>query len=126
MHLINHACRIAVLIALASPPLRAQQTGRTVTMTGRVSGVAAVSAPKAARVIKGDAKVSAEAAGTQGLIISLSGRRGGKALIEIPVLLRSNVDFALTVSGTASGSTLSGLYVIKVGRAGAFVYPGGR
>jgi hypothetical protein len=93
-------------------------------MTGRVSGVATVSAAAAAKVIKGDAQVSAQSAGAQTLILSFSGRCGGEALIEFPLQLRSNVDFDLIVSGTASGATLSGLHVVGVRRAGEFVYPG--
>ena len=124
MHLVKHACQIAAFVALASLPLRAQQAGGAVTMTGRVSGVAAVSATSDSKVIKGDARVSAGGAGAQGLILSFSGRCGGETLVEFPVQLRSNVDFDLNVSGTASGATLSGLYVTEVGRAGAFVHPG--
>jgi hypothetical protein len=93
-------------------------------MTARVSDVAAVKAASAAKVIKGEAQVSAEAAGVQGLILSFSGRHGGETQIEIPVQLRSNVSFALTVSAAESGATPSGLYVIEVGTAGPFVYPG--
>jgi hypothetical protein len=97
MHLINCACRIAALVALASLPLRAQQASGTVTVTGQVSTVATISAGPAARVVKGEARVAPEAGGAQGLVISLSGPRGGATQVEIPVQLRSNADFAFIV-----------------------------
>lgn len=124
MHPIKHTCRIAIFVVLASLPLRAQQASGTVTMSARVSGVANVSAASAAKVIKGDAQVSAQFAGAQGLILSFSGRHGGETMIEIPLQLRSNVDFALIVYCTANGATLSGLHVVEVRRAGEFVHPG--
>jgi hypothetical protein len=124
MSFITQACRIGVFVALASLPFRAQQASGTATATGRVSAVAAVSAGAAARVVKGDAQISAEAAGAQGLILSMAGTRGGETRIEIPVQLRSNVDFALTASFKTRGATLCALSVVEVGRAGAFVYPG--
>jgi hypothetical protein len=52
MHLNNYACRIATFVALASRPLRAQQAGGAVTMTGQVGGVATVSAAADAKVLK--------------------------------------------------------------------------
>lgn len=124
MHFISHACRIAAFTALASLSPCAQEARGTVTVTGRVSSVAAVSAGSAARVVKGDAKVSAEAAGTQGLVLSINGRRGGETEIEVPVRLRSNVALALTASYTKQGAKLSALSVVEVEGAGPFVYPG--
>ncbi|MDQ3803600.1 MAG: hypothetical protein M3416_07205 [Acidobacteriota bacterium] len=124
MRFITHACRTTLFVALASLPLSAQRAKGTVTVTGRVSAVAAVSAKSAARVVKGDAQVSTQAVGAHELVISLSGPRGGETQIEIPVQLRSNVAFALIASCASEGAVPSGLYVIEVGRAGAFVYPG--
>lgn len=124
MHLINCACRIAALVALASLPLRAQQARGTVTVTGQVSAVATIYAGPAARVVKGEARVVPEAGGAQGLVLSLSGPRGGATQVEIPVQLRSNADFALIASWTTKGTTLSALSVREVRAAGAFVYPG--
>ena len=123
MHFITHACRITIFVALMSLPLRAQHASGTATMTGHVSAVAAVSAGSAARVVKGDAQISSEADGAQGLVLSLSGTRGGETQIEIPIQLRSNADFALIASCRTRGVTLS-LSVIEVGGAGVFVYPG--
>jgi len=124
MQFITHTCLIAAFVTLGSLPLSAQQASGSVTVKGQVSAVAAVSARSAARVVKGDARVSSESAGTHGLTLSLSGARGGETQVEIPVQLRSNAEFALTASCTTRGTTLSGLYVVEVGRAGASVYPG--
>jgi hypothetical protein len=124
MRFITHTCRIAAFVALASLPLSARQSGGGVTMTGRVSGVVAVSAGPPARVLKGDARVSAQAAGVQELTLSLSGPQGGDAQVDIPVQLRSNVHFALNASCMTRGATLSGLRVVEVGRPGESVYPG--
>ena len=124
MLFVSHACRIAVFTALASLSPCAQQAGGTVTVTGQVSSVAAVSAGSPARVVKGDAKVSVEAAGMQGLVLSISGRRGDETEIEIPVQLRSNVALALTASYAARGAKLSALSVVEVEGAGPFVHPG--
>lgn len=124
MQFIAHMCRIAALVALAPLTLRAQQAGGTVTVTGRVSAVAAVSGGSAARVVKGAAQVSARAIRADEFVLSLSGPRGGETQIEIPVQLRSNVAFGLTASCASEGATLSGLYVVEVGRAGTFVHPG--
>ena len=124
MRFIALIYRIAAFVALASLPLSAQQAKGTVTVKGHVSAVAAVSAGSAARVLKGDAQVSAQAAGAHELVLSLSGPRGGETQIEIPIQLRSNVEFALLASCTTRGATLSALYVVEVGRVGAFVYPG--
>lgn len=124
MHFIAHACRIAFFVALASLPLRAQRPSGTATATGQVSAVAAVSAKSAVRVVKGDAQVFAEAVGAQGLILSLSSRRGGETQIDIPIQLRSNADFAVIASWKTRGATLSALSVIEVDGAGALVYPG--
>src|SRR3712207_2662824 len=118
MRCIALAYRIAAFVALAAPPLSAQQAGGTVTVKGQVSAVAAVSAASAARVVKGDTQVSAQALGAQSLVVSLSGPRGGETQIELPVQLRSNAEFALLASCTTRGATLSGLYVVEVGRAG--------
>lgn len=124
MLVVTHVCRVALFVALASLPLRAQQARGSVTMTGQVSAVAAVAAKSTARVLKGDAQVSAEAAGAHEVILSLSGPRGGETQIEIPIQLRSNVAFALTASWTARGGTLSALSVVEIHAAGAFVHPG--
>jgi hypothetical protein len=124
MQFIARTCLIAALVALASPPLTAQQSGGTVTVKGQVSAIAAVSAGSVTRVVKGEAELSAEAVGAQMLVLSLSGTRGGQTEIEIPVQLRSNADFALTASCATRGTALSALHVVEVGGAGAFVYPG--
>jgi len=124
MRLITRTCRIAALVAVASLPLCAQQAGGTITVTGKVSSVAAVTAGSAARVVKGDAKVSAEATGARGVVLSITGTHDREAEIEIPVQLRSNDDFALTASCETEGVTLSALSVVEVGGAGALVYPG--
>lgn len=124
MRLVNRACRIATLVLLASLPARAQHAGGSVTVTGQVSAVAMVSAGSPARVVKGDARVSSGSDGTQKLVLSLSGRRGGETQVEIPIQLRSNANFILSASCVTRGATLSTLSVVDVGRAGAFVYPG--
>jgi hypothetical protein len=124
MRLVNCVCRIAVFVVLVSLPLRAQHAGGAVTATGQVSAVAAVSAGLAARLVKGDAQISSESDGARGLILSLSGPRGGETQIEIPAQLRSNSDFALIASCTTKGTRLSALSVVEVGGAGAFVYQG--
>lgn len=124
MKFIVHTWLIAVFVALAALPLPAQQAGGRVTVTGKVSALAAVSPGSAARVLKGDARVSAEAAGVQGLILSLSGSRGGVIEVEVPVQLRSNAEFALAASCVTRGATLSALSVVEVGKEGPLVYPG--
>jgi hypothetical protein len=124
MRLINYASRIAALVMLASFPVRAQQAGGAITASGHVSAIAAVSAKSGARVIKGDALVSVEAAGARELVLSLSGRHGGEAQIEIPIQLRSNADFALNASWTTKGATLTALSVVGMGGAGEFVLQG--
>jgi hypothetical protein len=120
MQFIAYTCRIVLFVGLASLPLSAQQTA---TVTGHVSGVVAVSVGSPARVLEGDAQVSAQAAGVQHLVLSLSGTRGGETRIDIPVQLRSNVGVTLMASCTTSGATLSAFHVAEVGGAGAFVYP---
>src|SRR3712207_5890755 len=107
MRLTVHMCLIAIFVALAAPPLSARQSGAGVTMAGQVSAVVAVSAGPPARVVKGDARVSAEAAVMRELLLSLSGPRGGETQVDIPVRLRSNAAFALIASCTTRGVTLS-------------------
>jgi hypothetical protein len=121
MNFITRLSRIAVIILLAPLSLSAQQGG--VTVTGQVSAVVAVSASPDARVLKGEAQVSAANLGVHTLSITLSGLSGGETQVEIPVRLRSNVDFTLAASCATSGASLSALSVVEVG-AGAFVYPG--
>lgn len=121
---LTHACRVAVIVAIAALPLRAQHAGGRVAATGRVSGVAAVSAGSAGQVMKGDAQVSAGSNGAHGLVLSLSGARGGETQLELPVQLRSNVRFGLIASCATGGTRLSSLSVVEVGGAGQFVHPG--
>ncbi|HEV3470993.1 MAG TPA: hypothetical protein VG148_16840 [Pyrinomonadaceae bacterium] len=123
MYSITYPCRVAVFVVLAALPLRAQHAGGTVTVTGRVSAVAAVSAGSAARVVEGDARVSARTDGARGLVVSVSGTRGGETRLELPIQLRSNVGFALTASCVTGGAALSALSV-EVSDAGEFVHPG--
>jgi len=124
MSSLNCACRIALLVALASLPLRAQQTGGRVRVSGQISGVAAAAAGPAARVSKGGARVSTAGSGVRGLVFTLSGTRGGETQIELPVQLRSNAGFALSASCATERATLSSLSIAEVRGAGALVYPG--
>lgn len=122
MYSITRPCRVAVFVLLATLPLRAQQAG--VRVSGQVSAVAAVSAGSAVRVVKGDAQVSARADGAHGLVLSVSGTRGGETHIEFPAQLRSNVGFDLIASCKTDGTRLSAFSVVEVSGAGKFVQPG--
>jgi hypothetical protein len=124
MRSLTHSCRVALFIVLAALPLCAQHAGGRVTVTGRVSAVAAVAAPSAGRVMEGDAQISARPDGAHGLILSLTGAGGGETRLELPIQLRSNVGFGLVASCATGGTRLSSLSVVEVGGAGRFVHPG--
>jgi hypothetical protein len=93
-------------------------------MTAQVSGFAAVSAESGARVLKGGAQVSTGRVGAQTVVFSLSGLADGETHLDIPVRLRSNVDFTLTTSSEKGGAALFDLSVVEVSGAGRFVHPG--
>jgi hypothetical protein len=124
MRLITRLCGIAVLAALAAPPVPAQHGGATVKVTGRVSPVVAVSAAPPARTEGAEVQVSASNAGAHALTLSLSGQGRGATRIDVPLRLRSNTGFTLAASGVTTGATLSALSVVEVGGGGRFVHPG--
>ncbi len=124
MCLITRLCGIAICVALAAPPVRTQQGGARVTVTGRVSPVVAVSAAPFHRSAGGEAQVSASNSEVHALSLSLSGAGGGTTHVDIPLRLRSNIGFTLAASCVARGATLSDVAVVEVGGGGKFVHPG--
>lgn len=124
MCLINRLLWLALLAVLVPEPAPAQQTRAGVTMTGRVSGFAAVSAGPDARALEGHARVSAGRVGAHTLAVSLSDLAGEKAQVDIPVRVRSNVAFTLKAAPEGGGAALLDLCVVGVSGAGRFVYPG--
>ncbi|HWS53448.1 MAG TPA: hypothetical protein VN228_04955 [Pyrinomonadaceae bacterium] len=124
MRLVAYLCLIAVCFLVAPTDARAQRTRATVTLTGQVSGFVAVSAGPGARVLKGDARVSAGRVGARTLVFSLSGLNEGETQLDIPVQVRSNVEFTLTTSYEVGGAAFSDVSVVGVGGAGRLVFPG--
>lgn len=124
MYRVAGVCLMVVFVALAPPAAWAQQTRGSLTLTGQVSGVAAVSVGSEARVVRGAGQVSAGRAGADAVVVSLSGLAEGETEVDIPVQVRSNVAFALTAACAGRGAAVSGLSVVEVSGAGRFVQPG--
>ncbi|HWS56866.1 MAG TPA: hypothetical protein VN228_22200, partial [Pyrinomonadaceae bacterium] len=123
MRLTNGLWWIILCTVLWPAPVSAQDARASVTMTGQVSGFAAVSAAPGARVLKGDARVSAGRVGAQTFALSLSGINV-ETHVDIPVQVRSNSDFTLSASCGAGGVLVSDLSVVAVSGEGRLVFPG--
>ncbi|HEY9284320.1 MAG TPA: hypothetical protein VIP46_12770 [Pyrinomonadaceae bacterium] len=120
MRLITRLCGTTLCALLVAPPLLAQHGGASITATGRVSPVVAVSAAPPDRPDGAEVQVSASGAGAHTLVVSLSD--AGATQVDLPVRLRSNVGYSLRASLLSPSELAVRLSVAQVRATGKFVH----
>jgi hypothetical protein len=96
----------------------------SVALSGRVSGfVAITTAPNAQAELGSDAAIISDSSNGQNISLSLKGTGGKATEIRVPVLIRSNVGYALAASAKLDGAMNSRWLVRNARSTGRFAAP---
>lgn len=118
-------CLALALAILALPATLSAQTGAgSLRMAGHVSATVALAARATPLSATGDqARFNLTQPDISSLSISLAGATRASAIVRVPVLVRSNVAFALTATARAAGAEITAITVEDARATGAFVFP---
>jgi len=100
---------------------RAQAGGGSITMTGVVSELVALSVPQTTEAP--GVLVNTSRGADNSLTVTLSGNSLGLTEVSIPVQIRSNTAYRLSAAATTSGSDLKSLLVVGARTTGTLAAP---
>jgi len=117
----RYAFALFALVLLVCATGRAQTRSASVTLTGRVSETVALSTPSDFN--QRNREIQVVSSGGNTLRITLSGGATQSPVIRVPLLVRSNTGFKLSLAFDSQTTQLVQLSVIDVHPTGTLVWP---